>query len=467
MSYRIVISGGVIVTETDQFRADIVIDDERIAAIVADSDGIDGDEHLDATDLLILPGVIDTRVSFREPDAQSTEGYASGGRAAAAGGTTTVIDLPQGTPTARAPQTLAAKQQRIRQSAITDVALWAGIAGDDPDRQGATDFTALADRGIAGFTSTMSNIDASLGAVSDAQLLGAMLAIAPLGIPYALHAENDSLLQASLAMMDATGRGDVAAFGESRPPLVEIAAVNHALLLAEHTGCWVHIDHVSTPESLRLINEARARGVHVTVSISAHLLTLTEHDLETLHGFGTSIPPLRSEEEVDALWAFVLDETIDVICSDHIPVPTDRKRAGAQDVFAAPPGLTGAQTLLPVIWDEAVVKRGVDPTQLVRMLSTNAAQMFGFFPRKGTIRIGGDADLVLFDPHAQWTIRNQDMHYRHAWTPFDGRTVTGVPLRTLRRGETIFDAEQHETPHPAAPGSGRFIPRNYATSNSR
>ncbi|HEU0164275.1 MAG TPA: amidohydrolase family protein, partial [Thermomicrobiales bacterium] len=168
--------------------------------------------------------------------------------------------------------------------------------------------------------------------------------------------------------------------------------------------------------------------------------------------------------EVEALWGYIRDETIDFVCSDHVGIPIALKRAGDRDTFAAPLGVTGAQTLLPVFWHEAVTKRRMSPSHVVRLLSTNPAQIFGFHPRKGTIRVGADADLALFDPRSEWTIRNTDMLYQHPWTPFDGRTITGLPVRTIRRGETIYDAENHGNPDAVTSGTGRYIPRGYGAN---
>jgi allantoinase len=158
----------------------------------------------------------------------------------------------------------------------------------------------------------------------------------------------------------------------------------------------------------------------------------------------------------------VLDETVDLICSDHCGIPIEAKTAGDEDIFKAPLGLSGVQTLLPVFYDGAVRQRKMEPTQFVRQIATNPAQIFGLYPRKGSISLGADADLVLFDPDREWEVRGEEMHHRQKWSPFEGKTITGRVRRTIRRGQTIYDESGAGEPiHPAGPGAGRFLPRGY------
>lgn len=463
MPRHTVISGGLVVTESDQVPADLVIEDGRIAALLSDASGVQADQRIEADGLLILPGGIDAHTHFREPDDATHEGFTSGGRAAAAGGITTVVEMPQAGPTTTTAEQLAAKKARVEAAAIVDMALWAGIAGaaGPPGNASVTrEIDALVASGAVGFKSFMASSSPSFPAVNEAELLSAMIAIARLSLPYALHAEHDALLQAGIAAMRAAKRTDAAAHAESRPPLVEAAAVNAALFLSEQTGCWVHFCHVASAEALHLISEARGRDVRVTVETCPQYLALTTDDLCRLKGYGRCAPALRDQAEVDAIWSYVLDETVDFICSDHSAFTRDEKAAGEADIFAAPLGLPGVQTLLPVFYDEAVNKRGMSSSQFVRQIATNPAQIFGLYPRKGTIRIGGDADLVIFDPEATWTVRDEDMLYRQQWTPFAGRSVTGRVLATLRRGELIYDQTRH-TEDLAAPGSGHLLTRDY------
>jgi allantoinase len=457
MSQRTIITGGLVVTENDLFHADVIVDGERISGLTADARAIEADERIDATGHLVLPGGIDAHTHFREPDAETKEGFSSGGRAAAAGGITTVVEMPQANPTTVTAAQFVAKRTRVGMTGVVDMALWGGIVG--PGRQDRGELDGMAQAGAVGFKSFMAGSSPSFPPVDDAHLLEAMLKVSGLNMPYALHAESDTLVRAGLQAMKAAGRTDPRAHFDSRPPMVETLAVNTALFLAEQTGCWVHICHVASEGALKLIAGARRRGVRVTCETCPQYLALDLNDLDQLNGFGRCAPALRDAEEVEGIWEYVLDETVDYVCSDHCAYTAEEK--AVDDIFAAPLGLSGVQTLLPVFFDGAVNERGMALPQFVRQMATNAAQIFDLYPRKGTIRIGADADLVIFDPDAEWTIRGEQMLHRQQWTPFEGKTIAGQVLRTLRRGETIYDASRHGDEALGVAGSGRFLPRGY------
>lgn len=455
-----VITGGTVVTDYGEFRADVIINGEQIAGIVSDSSDINYADRIDATGLLVMPGGIDPHTHFREPEEFTKEGFTTGGAGAAAGGITTVVEMPQADPTTITADQLDAKAEQISRTGIVDMALWSGIVGEP--LQDAEEIPAMADAGAAGFKSFMASTSPSFPAVNDDQLLAAMRAVAATGLPYGLHAESDVLVRAGLERMRKEGRTDPLAHAESVPPIVEAVAVNTALLFAQETGCWVHICHSASTVALRLIADARARGIMVTVETCPQYLTLNTDDLVAQRGFARCEPALRDQQEVDAIWPYVLDETIDYICSDHCGFTADQKLAGDSNIFNAPNGITGIQTLFPVFYDAAVNKRGMNRSQFVRQMATNAAQMFGLYPRKGTIAIGSDADVVLFDPDEHWVIRAEDLRHRQQWTPWDGKEVTGRVRRTIRRGETIYDETgSGEALMLARPGSGRFLPRGY------
>ena len=202
--------------------------------------------------------------------------------------------------------------------------------------------------------------------------------------------------------------------------------------------------------------------MRVTVETCPQYLSLNTDDLLALKGYGRCAPALRSQDEVDHIWSYVLDETVDLICSDHCGFTKEQKDAGEDDIFRAPMGLAGIQTLLPVFYDGAVRGHSMNLSQFVRQIATNPAQVFDLYPRKGTIAIGSDADIVVFDPERSWVARGEEMAHKQKWTPFEGKTITGRVIRTLRRGETIFDDSlEGEARLPALAGSGRFLPRGY------
>jgi allantoinase len=457
-----VITGGTVVSGETAYRADLLIDGERIAAIMADATAVEDAARVDAQGLLVMPGGIDVHTHFEEPDPELLEGFATGGAAAAAGGVTTVVEMPQAHPTTTTADLLRDKIDLVAQHAITDVALYGGVIGEPA--QPSAELARMAALGAVAFKSFMASSSPFFPAVDSAQLYQAMQAIAPLGLPYALHAEDGQMLRDGLQRMQDAGRTDAMAHAESRPPLVEAVAVNMALFLAEQTGCAVHICHAASVVALNLIREAKRRGVRVSAETCPQYLVLNTDDLCRLKGFARCAPALRDQSEVDAIWSSVLDGTIDLISSDHSPYPQERKRAGDADIFQAPLGMPGVQTLLPVFFDAAVVKRGMPLPQFARLIATNPARFFGLHTRKGTIAPCSDADLILFDPSRTWTIRSEHAHHQHGWTPYEGKTIQGRVVRTIRRGETIFmDDSKGEGAGTvlASPGSGRFLPRGY------
>ena len=176
---------------------------------------------------------------------------------------------------------------------------------------------------------------------------------------------------------------------------------------------------------------------------------------------------MRDQEEVDRIWPYVLDETIDYLCSDHCAFTIEKKEAGQQNIFNAPNGLSGIQTLFPVFYDAAVNRREMNRSQFVRLMATNAAQIYGLYPRKGTLAVGSDADIVLFDPDETWIVRGEDLRHRNQWSPWEGKEIKGRVRRTIRRGETIYDETRGGQPLMLArAGSGKFLPRGYGKQPS-
>ena len=455
-----VIENGTVVTAGGVYPADVIISDGAIAALATDATDWAADERIDATGLWVMPGGIDVHTHFEEPDPRLLEGFATGSAGAAAGGLTAVVEMPQAHPTTTTPDHFREKRRCVEEHAIVDVALWGGIIG--PPAQTVSDLDGMAAEGAAAFKSFMASSSPFFPAVDHAQLLWGMREAARLGLPYGLHAEDHQLLNDGLNRMAQAGRRDALAHAESRPPLVETVAVNTALLLAQETGCHVHICHAASAGALALIKEAKRRGVRVTCETCPQYLTLNTDDLQRLAGFARCAPALRDQDEVDAIWGYVLDGTIDLICSDHCPYTIESKDAGRDDIFQAPLGLSGVQTLLPGFFSEAVVKRGMAPERFVSLISSNPARIFGLFPRKGTLAVGADADIALLDPEATWTVSVEDALHKQKWTPYEGKTITGRVRRTIRRGETIFDDARHgDVRVTAKPGSGRFLPRGY------
>ena len=401
--------------------ADIAIADGRIAAFGLDLPG--GREELDARGLVALPGVVDAHVHLNDPGRADWEGFASGTAALAAGGTTTCVDMPLNA----IPPTVDGAGFDAKVAAATgvtrvDVALWGGLVPGDRDR-----LDELAARGVVGFKAFMAASGVpEFAAADDLTLLEGMERAAALGLPVAVHAESDALTARLAARAVEEGRVTMRDYLASRPVVAELEAIGRAIAFAEETGCALHVVHVSTGRGVALVGEARTRGVDVTGETCPHYLVLDADDAERLGAVAKCAPPLREAADRAALWARLDD--LALVASDHSPAPASLK--GGADHFAIWGGISGAQTLLPLLWDA-----GVPPARLAELLGSGPAGRLGL--AKGTLDVGADADVVLVDPAGSWTIGRDDLLDRHRLSPFAGRTLRGRVARTLLRGRTI------------------------------
>jgi allantoinase len=406
--------------------AEIGIADGAIAGFTAAS----AREEIDATGLIVMPGVVDAHVHFNEPGRTEWEGWATGSRAAVAGGVTTVCDMPLNShPPVVTADAFAAKRQAAEARSICDFALWGGLI---PGHVGELD--ALAACGAIGFKAFMANsgID-DFPKVDLETLREGMRRAAALGLPVAVHAEFDRD-RASVVAGAAGGVSagtSVADYLASRPVESECDAIRAALEIAEETGCALHVVHVSSGRGVALVAEARARGVDVTAETCPHYLVFTGDDMERLGAVAKCAPPFRDAAERAALIDHVKAGRVDTIGSDHSPSPWTMKTDA--NFFRVWGGIAGVQHLLPVL-----LTAGFTPELIARLTAANVARRFRF-PAKGAIAVGGDADLTLIETsRAAYEVTSESLFYRHRVSPYLGRTLHARVRRTLRRGHTVF-----------------------------
>jgi len=436
----LVIRGGTVVLSGGSARADVAIEDGRIAEIGPELAG--ASHEFDAKGLFVLPGVIDVHVHFNEPGRAHWEGAATGSRALAAGGGTLFFDMPlNSTPCCVTAREVDRKRVALEAASITDFGVWGGLV------PGAVSQMAdMAGRGVVGFKAFM--CDSGLPEfprADDETLRDGMAEAAKLHLPVAVHAESHEVTQSLSLRMQARGVRD---FLESRPVVAETEAIGRALELARETGVSLHIVHVSTGRGVLLAAEARARGVDVSIETCPHYLWFTEADVERLGTIAKCAPPLRSAEHHEALWNALIAGHVDIVGSDHSPTEPSMK---AGDFVSAWGGIAGVQSTVPVLLDRGYHDRRLPLERIVDLVAANPARRFRI-ARKGTIGRGNDADLVLIDAASSFTLEEEHLQQRHKTSPYVGETFRGVVRATLRRGEMIF-----KDGHVTAQTCGRFV----------
>jgi len=433
----LVVKNGLVVTPAGARSLSILVGDGRITGLVETGAEHAADDEIDARGLIVFPGAIEPHCHFWDPGPTEREDWGTGTRSAAAGGITTVIEMPLSDPPTVDAAAIELKQERAAANAYVDYALWGGIVPatmeDLPGR-----IAELRERGAVAYKAFMCWSAREFPPVDDGILLAAMDELAKHDFLFGLHAENDAIILSRQQAAINGGRTAPQDYVDSRPEIAEIEAVQRAALFAEATGARVYIVHMSTAVAVDEVLAARRRGVRIHAETAPQYLTLDRSALDQLGPYAKCSPPLRASETVEALWRHVLDGAIDTIGSDHAPFTRAEKDAGLDDIWGAPNGLTGIQTMIPLVFSEGVRRRGMSLERFAQLFAGNAARIFGLADRKGQIAVGADADLLLLDPESTWTIDDESLEYKNRWSPYYGIPVTGKVTRTIVRGRTIF-----------------------------
>ena len=452
MAVDLYLKNGRFITETGESYSGVTIQDGKIVQLVRGEVAIAAREEIDLDGRLVLPGLVDDHVHFNEPGREHWEGYTTGTMAAAAGGVTTVMEMPlNATPPTINLQNLQNKQAAVSNKAVIDYALWGGLVDNN-----VAELSDLHTGGVIGFKGFMSNSGVDFARIDDDVLYAGLREAKALGNLVAVHAENEYVTALLGQELRAAGRTDRAAWYESRPPATELEALNRAIYWAGVTGGRLHIVHVTLAAGMQAAQTAKAAGVNVTVETCPHYLTFDEADFVRIGPAAKCAPPLRSRDQVEALWNCVLSGMVDTIASDHSPCPWADKEPGMDNIWQAWGGISGVQTLLPVLLTEGVHKRGLALPDLVRLISGNPARIFGLYPRKGSLLPGADADLVVVDLEAEWELTADDLFYKHKHSAYVGSRFKGKVERTLVRGKTVY-ADGRIC---VEPGYGQCLQRN-------
>jgi allantoinase len=409
--------------------ATIQVRDGRIAGIGAYTDRPSGVRELNAGSLVVLPGLVDTHVHINDPGRADWEGFETATRAAAAGGVTTIVDMPLNSiPATTTVAGLEAKRQAAARRCHVDVGFWGGVVPGN-----ASQLRPLADRGVLGFKCFLSpsGVD-EFPNVNAADLREALPVLARLRLPLLAHAELPSLL--------ANPSGDprrYATWLACRPPVAERGAIDFLIQLAREFGTRLHIVHLASADALPSIRQARAADVQVTVETCPHYLTFAAEEIGDGATAFKCAPPIRARDHRERLWQALADGDIDLVATDHSPAPPALKHVDSGDFVCAWGGIASLQLGLAAVWTGATA-RGHSIERLAKWLAWAPARLAGIGQHKGAIAVGRDADLVFWDPDWAGTVDAASLSHRHAVTPYDGARLVGRVLTTLLRGEVVY-----------------------------
>lgn len=448
--FDLVIENGVIVTSRGTFNGKVAVKDGRIVALLSNDTPVATEKRIDARGLMVLPGLVDAHVHCGHGTPER-ENFACVSKAAAAGGITTIVDMPLSDPSTVTVEALEGKKASAKSQVVVDYSLYSGII---PGHTGDIESTFYAGaQTFKIFTCRCSNYPMTY----DGVLVKGMKKVGELGGMVCAHAENDTLIQELVDDLQAEGKNDARAYLDSHPEYSELEAVSRFLFLAGLVPeCRAHLCHLSIADGVKLVREARGKGMNnISIETCPQYLAIDEEDLIEQGGFAKCDPPVRKRETVEALWKYVLDGTVDMIASDHSPHSFEKKTPQNGNFWTVSEGCTGIQTLLPVVLTEGM-KRGLSWKRLVELCCSRPAELFGLADRKGDIAPGMDGDFTLIDPDLEWTLNAEDLFYLNQWSPFTGKKFKGKVMKTIVRGRTVFDGGKISVEE----GYGTYCPMN-------
>jgi dihydropyrimidinase len=458
------IKNGRVVTAVDDYQADILVVDGKIEMIGKNLPPPSGAEVHDANGLLVLPGGVDvhTHLDWEFGPVYTVDTFGTGTKAAAFGGTTTLIDFCN-QDRGESPLAGLEKWHKRRESACVDVG--AHMIMLDVNDSSLADMKTLIQReGVSSFKLFMAYPGVLM--LDDGAIFKAMRVAGANGAMTCMHAENGQVIDVLVKEAVAAGMRAPKYHATTRPSILEGEATHRAIRLAELAQTPLYIVHLSAGEALSAVTEARDRGVPVHAETCPHYLFLTPQEYERPGFEGAKYvmtPPLRDTHHQHQLWRGLRTDDLQVVSTDHCPFCFAEqpygmkfsKQQGVDDFSKIPNGAPGVETRMPLIFDGAVLKHGMSINRFVEITSTAPAKLFGIFPKKGTIAVGTDGDIVIFDPKEQWTIRQAEQHSRADYTLFEGRAVTGRVKKVFVRGNCVVDGANWK----GREGMGQFLKR--------
>jgi dihydropyrimidinase len=440
-----IVHGGLVVTSTSVGPAAIAIKNGRIAAIGDEASMPDAPETIDVRGKYVFPGLIDAHTHIW------SEGVGVTTRAAAYGGVTTTLIFLRGDANDNIFEVAAESKRTAGPEAYCDYGFHVYLF-DRPSIIEELESTMRL--GIPTFKMFLAYKKRHMK-VSNEFMLRAMQAIRRLGATAMVHAENGEMIDVLEDQMIAAGCCGAQHFYPTRPNVAEGEAVNRAIEFAAYVGCPLYIVHLSSAEGLARIRQARDAGLPVWTETCPQYLLLTDEDMQKWGPLAKIAPPLRTRQDNEALWAGLDRGSIPVLATDHASYPVEAKAVGHTDIFQAPFGAPGVETLVPLAFSEGVIRRKLSPSWMAKVLSENPARIFQLYPRKGTVQVGSDADLVVIDPDRRMVLNGKDLHQAAGYTLFEGWEVRGWPVLSMVRGKILLqDGELKQ-----GSGFGKFLHR--------
>ena len=440
----ILIENGKVLRSGRLAKANIVIENGRIKSVgIAEPKQVD--KRIDAKGRLILPGLVDGHAHLHDPAFTNREDFTTGTSAAAAGGVTAVVEMVLSTPV-DTPDRVKAKIEQGKRNSLIDFSLHAGMM----NLSNLPNIATIAGLGVRSFKTFTCKPYYS----DDHTLMSLMRETSMQNSILNVHAEDEQTANENLDRLTAEGRKDPKAHTEWKPNVAEERAVRKVVEFSRALKARLHISHMSTREGVEIVRQNKRLRVRLTAETCPHYLTFTRGDMKKQGPYLKMNPSLKGPKDVQALWEGLRDGTIDMVTSEHAPGERVEKEVGWTDIWKAWGGVPAIETMLPVLLSEGVNKGRIGLTTLQRICCENPAKVFGLYPRKGVIQKGADADLVIVDLKAERKVRAEALHYKVGWTPYEGWTLKGWPILTVRRGEILYEDEQVV----GEPGAADFLP---------
>lgn len=441
--------------------AEILVEGERIAAVTGPRELARGDVEIASMGgRLVLPGAIDGHVHFDDPGFTHRETFETGTRAAAAGGVTTIVDMPcTSLPPVTTASNLRNKLAVVAPKAHVDFLFWGGVSGNSI-REGdwRRDVAELVSEGVGAFKLYLLSGMETYRDLSADEIREVLCELFLHGVPAGIHAEDRALVLEATQRLRGSGDESPLAYAASRPAAAEVKAVATMRRLCRETGARVHVVHLASGEALEEVEAARREGLPFSAETCPHYLAFTQEDLETLGALLKTAPVVKTAADREALWEGLATGALQHVATDHAAGEWPREKTTGS-IWSDYGGVPGVELMVPYLYSEGVRKGRITLERMVQLVSSEPARFFGCGRRKGRLEPGFEADFCVLDAEEEWTVEPQGLHNLNRYTPFAGRTFTGRVVSTVVRGRSAYERRSDGTEVFSAPGTGRFVKR--------